>query len=340
MPNPVKGDIHVNRPLTQISIAYMQDVSGFVADRVFPNIPVNNQTDLFFKYDRADFWRDQYKKRAPGTQSAGSGWKIDTDNYRADVWALHKDVSDQLRGNEDSPLSFDRDSTLWLGEQAMISREVNWAAAFFTTSIWTGIDGTLGDITGVPGTPSTNEVVQWNDADSTPIEDVTEQATNIQRRTGKRPQKLVIGREVWDQLKNHPDIVDRIKFSGGVSNTVPANVSKEAVAILMELDEVMVMEGIQATSDENEDFEGSLVTAFIAGKRALLVYAAPAASILTPSGGYTFSWTGFLSAGNMGNRIKKFRMEPEESDRIEGQMAYDQKLVSGDLGVFFNDIVA
>jgi hypothetical protein len=33
MPNPTAGDVHVNRPLTNISIAYMQDAAGFVADR-------------------------------------------------------------------------------------------------------------------------------------------------------------------------------------------------------------------------------------------------------------------------------------------------------------------
>lgn len=341
MPNPVRGDVHVNRPLTQISIAYMQKAEGFVADRVFPNIPVEKQSDRYFQYDRGDFWRNTYAKRAPSTESAGGGWRLDnTPTYFADVWALHKDIDDQIRQNADLPLNMDRDATLWLSQQAMISREVNWAAAYFTTGIWTGVDGTTQDILGVSATPGSNEVVQWNDASSTPLEDVTEQATNSHLRTGHRPNKLVIGRQVWDQLKNHPDIVDRIKASGGISNAVPANVTKAAVAILMELDEVMVADGIQATSDENKDFEASLTTAFIAGKQALLVYAASSPSILQPSGGYTFSWNGFLGAGAMGNRIKKFRIEKTESDRVEGQMAYDQKLICSDCGVFFNSIVA
>jgi len=59
-----------------------------------------------------------------------------------------------------------------------------------------------------------------------------------------------------------------------------------------------------------------------------------------PSGGYTFSWNGFAGAGPQGQRIKRFRMEHLESDRIEAQMAYDQKLVGADLGCYFATIVA
>lgn len=341
MPNPVRGDVHVNRPLTNISIAFMQEPGAFVADRVFPNIPVLKQSDRYFEYDRADFWRNQYGRRAPATESIGSGYKLKNDStYFCDVWALHKDIDDQIRANADAPLNMDRDATLWISQQAMINREVEWVSAFFAISIWSGIDGTAGDVIGVAATPSTNEVLQWNDANSTPIEDVAAQSTNIQRLTGFRPNKLVLGRETWDSLKNHPDLIDRVKASGGVSNAVPAQMSKQAVAMLMEVDEILVADGIQATSDENEGFETSLVTAFIAGKEALLVYSNPRPSLLTPSGGYTFSWTGLLGSGAMGNRIKRIRMEPLESDRIEGQMAYDQKLISSDCGVFFASIVA
>jgi hypothetical protein len=339
MSTPTAGDVHVNVPLTNISIAYMQDAAGFVADKVFPNVPVQKQSDRYFRYDRSDFRRNQFERRAPSTESAGSGWKIDsTPTYFADVWALHKDISDQIRANADSPLNMDRDATLWLGEQAMIAREVTWAANYFTTGVWTGVTGSAADITGVSASPSTNEVLQWNDAASTPIADVKKYSDTIHLLTGKRPNKLTLGRQVWTQLSEHPDLIDRIKYTSGNSN--PAIVSKQATAALFELDEILVMDGIQVTSAENPAFETSMTNAFIAGKKALLVYAAPSASLMQPSGGYTFSWSAFAGAGSMGQRIKSFRMEHLESDRIEGQMSYDQKLVCSDCGVFFNSIVS
>lgn len=335
MPNPTPGDVHVNQPLTSILIAYFQQAAAFVADRVFPNVLVAKQSDVYYRYDRSDFWRNQYKKRAPSSESAGSGWKIDaTANYYCDIWGLHKDIDDYLRANADSVLSMDRDATEFLGQQALISREVTWAAKNFAASKWTT------DVTGVATTPSTLEVLQWDDTDSTPIADIKAYSTIIQGLTGYRPNKLVVGREVWDALSEHPDPIDRVKYSGGISNVEPAQVSRLAFAKLCEIDEVLVMDGIQVTSDENKDFETSMTTAFIAGKKALLVYAAPRPSLMMPSGGYTFSWSKFVGAGPEGQRISRFRMDELKSDRIEGEMAYDQKLTCADLGVFFDTVIA
>lgn len=341
MPTPTRSDVHVNAPLTNISIAFMQDASGFVADRVFPNVSVQKQSDRYFQYDRSDFWRNGFRKRAPSTESAGGGWKIDsTPTYFCDIWALHKDIDDRVRANQDVPLNMDRDATIWLSQQAMIAREVTWVSQYFKTGVWDGIDGTNGDVTGVASNPTGAQVLQWNDASSTPIKNVKKYSTTIHQLTGLRPNKLVIGRQVWDVVSEHPEMIDRIKYSGGIGNDRPAKITRQAVAALMEVDEVLVADGIQVTSDENSAFEASMTTAFIAGKGALLVYANPTPSLMQPSGGYTFSWTAFAGAGPQGQRISRFRMDNLKSDRVESEMAYDQKLVSADCGVFFTTLVA
>ena len=72
MPQPTASSVHVNAPLTSISIAFLQDQSGFVARKVFPAVPVNKQSDRYYIYDRGDFNRDEMKERAPATESAGS----------------------------------------------------------------------------------------------------------------------------------------------------------------------------------------------------------------------------------------------------------------------------
>ncbi|MES0340719.1 MAG: hypothetical protein ABUK08_00225, partial [Candidatus Humimicrobiaceae bacterium] len=89
---PTAGDVHVNTPLTMISIAYLQNAMHFVADQVFPNIPVTKQSDRYYTYDRGEFNRDEMEKRAPGTESAGGSYTLDnTPTYYADVYAFHKD---------------------------------------------------------------------------------------------------------------------------------------------------------------------------------------------------------------------------------------------------------
>lgn len=329
MGNPTPGDVHVNTPLTNISIAYMQDSSAFVAARVFPNIPVGKQADRYYTYDRGDFNRDEMEKRAPATESAGGSYNLDNSpNYFADVWAFHKDVPDQVRSNSDAVLNPDRDATEYVTQKALIRREKIWAANYFTTGKWTT------DITGVAAAPGAGQVLQWNDANSTPIQDIRTGKRTVLESTGFKPNTLVLGKAVYDYLIDHPDIIDRVKYGQTAGN--PATAGVEALMKLFEIERILVMEGVENTAKEG----ATAVHAFIGGKSALLCYAAPRPGLLVPSAGYTFSWTGFLGAGQEGNRIKRFRMEHLEADRVEIQMAFDSKLVAADLGYFFTTVVA
>jgi len=329
MSQPTKGDVHVNRPLTNISIAYFQDSSAFIADKVFPNIPVEKQSDAYWVIPRDSFNRDEMRVRAPGTESAGSGYDVDPSNtYYAHVRAYHHDIPDPVRANTDSPLSSDREATILCTHKALINREKNWASKYFAASVW----GT--DVTGVSGSPGAGQVKQWNDAASTPIEDIRLYKRTIQEETGFAPNTLVLGQDVLDTLYDHPDIVDRIKY--GQTAGGPAVVSVADLQALFKIDRILVGAAINNTAKEG----ATESSAFIMKKGALLCYSAPTPGIMTPSAGYTFSWTGYLGAGANGMRIKKFRMEHLESDRVEIQSAYDQKVTAADLGAFFATVIA
>lgn len=324
---PGLGDVHVDRPLTNLSIAFIQAQDGFVADRVFPRVPVSKKTDKYFRYPREYFLRDEMQQRAPGTESAGVTYKLDQDSYSCDLWALHVNVADQVRANADSPLQPDREAAELLSQQALLRREKSWAARYFGASIWTN------NLTGVAGAPGGGQFQQWDQAASNPIEDIRNAKRTVHQSTGLRPNKLVIGRVVYDKLLDHPDLVGRVDRG---QTTGPALVMRQTLAALFELEEVLVMDGIENTAAEG----AAGAYSFIGGKHALLVYAPPSPSLMVPSAGYTFVWSGLLGAGNMGSRIKRFRMEHLASDRIEIETAFDQKLVSADLGFFFSGAVA
>ena len=120
MPQPTQSQVHVDAILTNMSIAYMQEQDNFIASRVFPTVNVAKQSDKYFTYTQADFYRDQAKVRADGTESAGSGYGLSTDTYSSAVYALHKDIGDQVRANSDAPLDPDMDATRFLTHQMMI----------------------------------------------------------------------------------------------------------------------------------------------------------------------------------------------------------------------------
>lgn len=322
MPAPSSSDVHVNTPLTMMSVAFMQSAEGFVADKVFPNIPTQHQSNRYYVYSRADWNRSEAQIRAPGTESAGGGWSLDnTPTYFAQVRAVHKDVDDQIRANQDPVIDMDRDATMYVSYQMMLKRDIDWATNFFTANnTWTGTT------TGSDVVPS----ILWDNSTSTPIEDVRAQYYSILQKTGYKANTLVLGAKVWQALQDHPEFLDRIKF------TQTGIVGTQLLASLFGLDRVLVASAIQNTAKEG----ATEASSFILGKHALLLYSAPAPSLLTPSAGYTFSWSGMFGAGAMGQRIKRFRLPHLSSDRIEGENGYDQKVVAPELGAMLKNVVA
>lgn len=337
MPNPTISSVHINRPLTNISIGWRQAQTDFVAERVFPIIPVSMQSDLYYTYDRSFWYRSEMQLRAPGTESAGGGWDVATDNYYCPVYALHKDIADQIRANQDGPLNLDRDATEWLGLQALIHKEKVFASTFMTGGVWTFEADGAASATAAgsfdPTNASNNDKLYWNDPASTPIEDVRQAKLYVKERTGYMPNVLTLGIRVFSALMDHPDIIDRIKY--GQTPGSAAAAGTDTLAKLFEVDEVIIASATNNTAKEGATEANS----FIVGKHALLTYRPARPGIMTPSAGYTFGWTGYLGAGVGAFQISKFRMEHLKSDRVEGETAFTYKKVAGDLGFFFDGIV-
>lgn len=313
---PTLNQVHVNRPLTNISTAIIQSAENFIADKMFPGIPVEKKTDNYFVYKQNDWFRDEAKPRAPGTESAGSGFNISTDTYTCVVEALHKDVDDQTRANADTGIEVDRDATEFITNSLLIRREKKWADAFFVPSVW-ATDFTPANL--------------WSDfVLSTPIKDIQDSMNTILAATGIMPNTFALGWDVFATLKNHPDIRERINPTGADRLSTTENI----MAQIFGIERLIVAKAVIATNVEGEPD----VYSFIQGKNALMVFSQPSPGLRRPSGGYTFNWSG-LAGNTAGVKMDRFRMPKLSSDRVEGEMACDQKLVSAPLGFFFEAVV-
>lgn len=315
MPQPTPGDVHVNGPLTNISVAYVQGAGAFAADKMFPIVPVQKQSDLYYLFSKEDFLRDEAKPRAPATESAGGGFTLTTDSYNAVVEAFHKDIDDQLRSNADSVLSLDRAATEYVTQKMLIRRERRFVTKYFSSGIW----GT--DIT--PGT-------LWSAAGSDPQKDVETGKMAVQSVSGFLPNTLLLGPRVMSALRTNAAIRDQFKYTSADS------IDNDMIARYFNIDRVLTMEGVYTSTVEGASVQ---TTDFIGGKHALLAYVAPSPSLMTPTAGYTFAWSGFTGSID-GMRIKRFRMEHLGADRIESEMAYDMKKVAAAMGYFFASVVA
>lgn len=319
MPQPTQNDVHVDAILTNISIAYIQDQSRFISSKVFPIVRVEKQSDKFYSYTKADWFRDEAARRGDSTESAGSGYGLTTDSYSADVYAFHKDVGDQVRNNADSPLNLDADATRFVTQRLLLRQEIQWVTDYFATSKW-GTDKT-----------GTTDFTKWDDfAASDPIEDIEAGKETILKNTGFMPNTLVLGYQVARKLKNHPDFVDRIKY------TSSQTITPDMIGAMLDIEKVYV-----ATAIKNTAVEGATAAYdFTHGKKALLAYVNPSPGLLAPSAGYTFAWEGVSGGLGQSVGVSRFRMDHLKADRVEGESAWDNKIIGSDLGYFFDAAVA
>lgn len=315
MPQPTRSQVHVDAVLTNLSVAFMNDMDNFVASKVFPTVNVAKQSDLYFRYTQADFYRDQAQVRAGGTESAGSGYGLSTSTYSSQVYALHKDVDDQVRSNSDAPLDPDMDATRFLTHQMMIRQERDWASSFFTTSVWD-----------TDSTPST----LWDASGSDPIGNIQDGIGTILDNTGYLANTLVLSYNAYKTLRNHPDFVDRYKYTSADS------ITPELIGKVLDIPRVMVMKGVYNSAAEG----ASASFAQIGDKDALLCYVADSAGLMTASAGYNFVWTGVGGGLGTSTAVSRFRMDHLRADRIEIESAWDFNVVSAALGYFFSNPVA
>jgi hypothetical protein len=308
-----------------MSIAYIQAQTRYRTSQIFPIVPVDHASNKYFKYTKNDWLRDEAKVRGESEESAGSGYGLTTDNYLCKVYAVHKDISDFVRKNQDAPLDADRDATQFVTQRLLQRLERQFVADYFKTGVWAT------DYTGVASSPSASQFVQWSDyTASDPRDDIDRGREAIKSVTPFDPNTLVIGWQALRKLLRHPDVADQFKYTSAESITI------EMLAAFFGVERVIPCESIVATNVEGQ----TDAFAFNFGKAALLCYSAPNPGILQPSAGYVFAWKGVSDGLGQTVGISRIRMEHLKSDRIEGQFAFGTKVVSSDLGVFFATAVA
>lgn len=326
---PTGSDLHIDGLLSNMSVGYMNEPSAYIADRVFPVVRSNKQSNKYAIYNKYDWFRDEAKKRSPLTVSAGGEWAMKTPGtFFCDEFAIHKDYADEDVDNADEVFNLDQESTEFTIDKIRISRENRWATAYFKTTVWDK------DLTGQTDTPGADEFKCWDESGSTPISDIEDAKAIIKAATGLMPNTLVVAERVHQALKNHTDVVDRYKY------TQAGIITAELLARVFEIDRYLVGGAVVAASPEGSESLGYLLNQY----DALLVYSSPRPSRRRPSGGYTFRWMRPKWGGSQGDRLeattRKFWIKEIRGTRVETSAFEDIKLVASACGVFFDDAIA
>jgi hypothetical protein len=330
MPQPTVNQVHISAALSNIAVAFLQSDDNYIADKIFPNVPVQHQTDKYFVYRKDDFFRDEAQERADATESAGSGFNLDTKSYLANVYALHKDIGDQTRRNADPAIDIDAATTRFLMQKLLIKRDRIFVSNYMKTGVWDT------DITGVASNPTGTQVYQWSDdANSDPFTDIANGQTTVLQNTGYEANTLVLGWPVYQALRKHPLVIDRIKFT---MQADAKNITPELLAAAFDVERVVVAKATYNSAAEG--LTGSY--SFIVGKTALLCYSASAPGLMLPSAGYTFGWSGYSGINQLGVATYDIPMPwlGKNTNRVECEMAFDMEVVASSMGYYFTSIVA
>lgn len=317
--NDIQGDIHIDRYLTSWSEGYIQDATNFISPFATTNIPVTNQSNKYVMYPRGYFWRDQMQVRPLGGRPAQVDYKIQSGTYFAEEWALEHTVDDRQRANVDAPINLDQNAVNLLTQQQLIRSDRLWAQNFFAPSIWTveaegGVDFTPFDL------PNSN-----------PVSVIDTYSTAMMQATAMKPNTLILGANVYAALRSNTAIIDLIKY------TQRGVVTTDILASLFDVERVVVARSVYNAAAEGvtDDFE------FIADPDSmLLLFIDKTATLDAPTAIARFAWTNLIpGAMNMyGGVITRGRDERAYTDWFHNRAAYDMKIVSQDLGVFFFNV--
>lgn len=324
MPQPTNSQVWVDQLLTNVSVGYRN--AELIADQLFPLLPVDKQSGILPVINQSAWFRDEAKMRAPGTKSVGTGYSVDnTTKYFCDRYSIRHEIPDEVRSMSAPVYDQDRLAVNLVTDKLMLRRERDWAANLFTSSVWAG---------GASGGDNTISVVWSNYSGSSPLTEIQGWRDTMQGTLGRDPNALVIGRQVWTQLKYHPDVVDMLKYT----NPMKGPVAPDIFASMIEVDKVFVGSAIYISSTYPEGIaEASVSYTRVWGKNALLLFVPPGPALESPAAGYTVVWQRVPSAFQY---IKRMRNEETETDIIEGNTYYQQKCLVTKAGAYCGSVVS
>ena len=302
----------VDPMLTNVAISYEND--AYIAKMIFPELPVSKQSGKHFVYDRARF-RNNDTLRGQGSNSNEITLAITTGTaYYAEDHAVKQFVSDEDVDNAMTPTSPFIDATENGTDTLMVAREVELAGMLADTAVLT-------QNTTLSGTS------QWSDyTNSDPIGNIRTGMQTVHAAIGKDPNVLILGKQVYDKLVDHPAFTERVKYSQlGV-------MTPELLARIVGVEKVIIGGAHKTNSAEGQ----TETTTYIWGKHAILAYVAPRIAPKMITLGLTYTWKTM--------KVERLRGSDEEDRKGTyvrvGDEYYDQKLVTAAAGYLIKNAVA
>jgi hypothetical protein len=300
------GNVHYDQVLTNISIEWPIN-REFIGNRLFPSLRVTKQSNKYGIFDREKWKLEAHDVRAPGTlanEIPGMKWSLDS--YYANEHSLQIAVTDEERENADAPLTPDADATDLITMRVMLGREKKMKdMATDVNNYATGHTVTL------------SGTAQWNDyTNSDPIGNVRTAVRTIHSKLFEGPNMMIIPWLVMSTLEDHPDFIERIKYSER------AILTADIVAAVFGIPNVVIPGSGYSTAGTGVAVTSSNTT-YLWGKDVIIARVPATAGARQVGFGYEFVW----SINGQEQIVDRWREEPRVSDVLRVRRRYDLKLI-------------
>jgi len=336
MPKAISGDTNPDAYLTNFSYSLQADAATFVAGAGSSRITVTQESGKYDVYPPGYFWRDEAQVRPLGGRPVQVTYGMSEDTYSAEEWALEHVVDDRTRQNSRQQGRIDENATRLLTGKQMIRADRLWATQFFKAGVW-GMQ-----VDGAAANPGEDQFLYWDDAASTPISDIEDWKELIRAATGMEPNVLILGSNTRKRLKNHPEFIDRTKY------TSSAAITNAIMAALFEVEEVRVARALYNTAAERipnkadgTNMGGKDLSYIVDPNSAWLGYIDRNPSLNSPTSIAMFAWDSLVpgQTNDMGGVISRGRDGRAYSDYFHSRQAFGFKKVADDMAVFINGAV-
>lgn len=295
----------VDPVLTQVALGYTN--AQLVGDALFPNLPSMKRGGKIVKYGKEAF-KVYDSLRAPRAVAKRIDWSMLTPvSLALEDHALEIPVDDAEIEEAEDPIRPEIDATLIVQEAIRVEREK--AQADLAQNLATYPTGNKVTLSGTS---------QWNDAASTPIQNINTGKEAVRSKIGRYPNTLLMGPNVLNSLGLHAQIMDKIKY------TQTGIVTPQLLSALFGIDRVVVGAGVYS------DAAGNFTDLW--GKHAILAWVPPQAGKYIPSFGYTPQLAGRP-------RVLRYRQEPNLTI-VYDEDVYQVLVTASEAGYFIQNAVA
>jgi len=272
----MEGQIYIPQALTNMSQQYRNPDDAFIQDIVAPVLMVERKTGKYAYYTKSNLRKPTNSLRTGKQRTAEIDMNVEWKNYstlaeHALKGGLEKDVLEQYL----NPLDPMFDMTRQVMDSMQLEREINLATTLSNTSVVTQY-----------AAPST----QWNASTGagSPFIDIVTGVNSMLVNGLRTPNTIFMGWQVWSQLANHPDLLDRVKYSqlGMLTPELFANLVSKASNT--EISRVVIGKAVYDSSTEQVPPPGTTSNAFIWGKNLWLAYCTQNPSLREVNGMYTY----------------------------------------------------